>query len=308
MMDVDLWIENRWKQSRKRGVSTRNGVRACVRDTLETAVLRFGSGRFTFLDKIGRLRTMLGRLFLQQNSRRCSGVLANMNMKLQALIWDVDGTLANTERDGHLPAVNEASAAVGQPLNWSWQEFQKRMVIPGNANRFQHELTERGLPQDEIKRLVAEFTKLKKQIYIEKYVANLPLRTGVREMIDAAIAADVRQAIVSTSHEVQIHALLNKQLSDVKEVFRPILGKESGTKTAPESPLYNRCQGMLGIPAEHILVIEDSEDGSQAAIRAGLPCAVFYTDYGFGDDFSGARLVARSIQFFTLSQLSALCL
>jgi beta-phosphoglucomutase-like phosphatase (HAD superfamily) len=229
-------------------------------------------------------------------------------MKLKALIWDVDGTLAETERDGHLPAVNEASAAVGQPLNWSWQVFQKHLHIPGNANRFRLELESRGLPAPQIEQLVADFAQCKKQLYIDKYIRLIPLRAGVRPMVEAAHQAGVRQAIVSTTYEAQIHALLDYQMADLKHLFWPILGKESGTKTAPDSPLYRQCQQLLAIPLDSILVIEDSENGYQAAWRAGLPCAIFYTDHSMGDDFRGARLVARSLQPFSLQQLETLCL
>jgi beta-phosphoglucomutase-like phosphatase (HAD superfamily) len=79
-------------------------------------------------------------------------------------------------------------------------------------------------------------------------------------------------------------------------------------KTAPDSPLYRQCISELGTDPSRTLVIEDSEVGFKAAQRAGLPCAVIYNDYTYGQDFAGAVLVARSLEFFNLDRLTALCL
>ena len=231
-------------------------------------------------------------------------------MPLRALIFDVDGTIADTERDGHLAACNDAFAALGYPIHWTWDEFKAMLHIPGNAQRMRLALARLSPPlsdaelDDAVGRLVA----LKQKLYNETYAPQLPLRPGIRALIEEAVAQGVRLAIVSTSDENQIVALLRHHLADAADSFDPILGKGAGVKTAADSPVYRRCIAELGLPPAECLVIEDSEVGLRAARVAGLPTAVFYNDYTFGQSFAGAALVARSAEFFTLDQLAALCL
>lgn len=227
---------------------------------------------------------------------------------LQALIFDVDGTLADTEQHGHLPACNDAFAQLGYSIRWSWDEFKAMLPVQGNALRMRHTL-ERRMPElspEALDSAVADLTQLKKRLYIEKYLPRLRLRPGVEQLITSAADQGIRLAVVSSSYEAQIEALLKYRLPDVAGLFKPLLGKESGRKTAPDSPLYRRCLAELGTNPHQTLVIEDSAVGFKAAQRAGLPCAVIYNDYTFGEDFAGAALVARSLEPFTLDQLAAL--
>jgi putative hydrolase of the HAD superfamily len=231
-------------------------------------------------------------------------------MKLKALIFDVDGTIANTEYRGHLPACNEAFSTLGYPIKWSWDEFKAMQSIPGNALRMRRSLQawDTTLSDAELDDRVDQLITLKKQFYIEKYLPDLPLRDGVVDIMQEALQHGVRLAVVSMSYEAQVNALLSRHLPDIYPHLRPILGKESGPKTAPDSPLYKRCLVELGTGVDETLVIEDSEEGFEAAKRVGLPCAVMYNDYTFGKSFAGAQLVARSLAFFSLAQLEALCL
>ncbi|NDJ85404.1 MAG: HAD hydrolase-like protein [Chloroflexi bacterium] len=231
-------------------------------------------------------------------------------MALRALIFDVDGTIADTERAGHLPASNQAIRALGYSFQWTWEEFKSLYHLPGTADRFRYALEhqETPPPPDEIDRLVREFGRIKQQVYIEEYLPQLPLRAGVEALMQSAVENEVQLAIVSTTYEAQIHALLDNQLAGHREYFWPVLGKETGTKTAPDSPLYRKCLEMLAFTPDEVLVIEDSEPGLRAALNAGLPCAVIYNGHTFGGDFRHAVLVARSLAPFSLHQLEALCL
>jgi HAD superfamily hydrolase (TIGR01509 family) len=229
---------------------------------------------------------------------------------MEAIIFDVDGTMADTERDGHLQACNEAFETMGFPINWSWDEFKAMLHIQGNAIRMRMALEKLtpSLSSAEIEAAMSELVPLKQRLYIEKYVPRLPLLPGVRSLIEEAVARGVRLAIVSSSDDPQIHALLRHQLPELADKFNPVLGKLVAKKTAPDSPLYRQCISELGTDPSRTLVIEDSEVGFKAAQRAGLPCAVIYNDYTYGQDFAGAVLVARSLEFFNLDRLTALCL
>lgn len=231
-------------------------------------------------------------------------------MKLKAMIFDVDGTIANTEHRGHLPACNEAFATLGYPIHWTWEEFKAMQAIAGNALRMRKSLAEWNptLSEMALDTAVAELVTLKKKFYIEKYLPDLPLRDGVVAIMEEALAREIRLAVVSMSYEAQVNALLSNHLPHIYPHLDPILGKESGPKTAPDSPLYRRCLAELGTALAETLVIEDSEEGFAAAKRVGIPTAVIYNDYTFGKNFAGAQLVARSLAHFTLQQLEDLCL
>jgi HAD superfamily hydrolase (TIGR01509 family) len=225
--------------------------------------------------------------------------------KLRAIIFDVDGTLADTEKDGHLPACNEAFARMGFDIRWTWEEFKELLKIPGNARRMRLALSTRtSLSEREIDRIVPELFALKKESYLKR-VGNLPLRPGVERVVREAIDRGVRLAIVSVSDEEQVRALLKAKLPDSLHYFDPILGKQSGEKNAA---LFVDCVAKIGCDPSEALVIEDSEKGFNAAKEAGLRCAVVYNDYTKGQDFSGAELVVKSLEFLNLDLLEKLCL
>jgi len=231
--------------------------------------------------------------------------MAGQMGRLQAIIFDVDGTLADTEKDGHLAACNEAFKRLGFDIRWSWQEFRDLLKIPGNARRMRLALSTRTpLSEAEIDRIVPELFALKKALYLQR-VGSLPLRPGVERIVREAIERGVRLAIVSVTDEDQILALLKARLPEWVGHFHPILGKQSGEK---DPTLYIRCVEALGCDQSAVLVIEDSERGFKAAREAGLRCAVVYNDYTKGQDFAGAELVVRSLEPLSLDLLETLCL
>lgn len=216
-------------------------------------------------------------------------------MKPKAIIFDVDGTIANSERWGHLPASNEAIKMLGLPFQWDWPTFKRMLTIPGNANRLRHELEARHYPQGDIDAYVDAFIPMKKELYINKYIPKVKLRTGIKEFMNVVIQARLRMAIVSTSYEAQINELLNSKLPDEKPFFNPVLGKESGVKTGPDGILYEKCLDVMKLKPAECVVIEDSSAGLVAALKAGIPTLICYNDYTENEDFSGAMQVESSI-------------
>ena len=223
--------------------------------------------------------------------------------ELRLIIFDRDGTLANTERYGHLPASNEAIRLLGLDFQWSWNEFKTLLPVPGNANRLRLALKNRNYTGAEIETIVQKFEPLKQQLYIEKYLPGIELRKGIRKLIHEAIEKQLELAIVSTSYESQIRAFLNSKLSDEADYFRVILGKESGRKTENNGFLYRKCLKMMHCDPDAALAIEDSEEGLAAAVAAGISTMVFYNEYSFGSNFRNARLVAPGAEYFDLELL-----
>lgn len=231
-------------------------------------------------------------------------------MKLKALIFDVDGTIADTEREAHLPACNEAFVQLNYPVQWSWEAYKQLLPLPGTQARARQTIANcrPGLVGAVLDEAVEEFTAVKRQIYLAKYATAASLRPGVKELIAAAVAHDLKLAIVTLSHEAQVRAMLQIQMPEYAGAFDPVLGKMAGPKHAPGSPLYTRCLAELGLPRDEVLVIEDSEGGTAAAVEAGLPVMVTYNDYTENGRFPGARLITPTLASLTLEQISYLCL
>ncbi|QSR85490.1 HAD family hydrolase [Methylacidimicrobium sp. B4] len=224
-------------------------------------------------------------------------------MRWDGLIWDLDGTIALTEREGHLPACNAAFAALGLPIRWSWEEFQGLLTIPGNELRMRRALEALSPPPGELEALARQLGQWKRKIYLERFLPCTVLRPGIRARIREAREKGMRQAIVSTTDEAQIAALLALHLPEEAGWFSPILGKESGRKTASDSPLYRRCLAEWGLPPERVLAIEDSAVGLRAARAAGIPCLITQNDYTAGQDFAGATWVGTDLADHSLDRL-----
>lgn len=225
---------------------------------------------------------------------------------LRGLIFDVDGTLADTERDGHLVAANAAFAALGVPIRWSWGEYRRLLRIPGTENRMRVALRELGTMDPEaVTATAAELFRIKQERYLE-LVPRLPLRPGVERLIRECRDRRIRLAIVSTSSEPQIHALLESRLPEFAGLFDPVLGQQSGRKVGVEGRLYDVCVELMGFPRVTLLAVEDAEDGFRAARRAGIECVVVPNDYTRGGDFRGAVTVVSSLEDVDLDGLDAL--
>ena len=225
-------------------------------------------------------------------------------MKPKAIIFDVDGTIANSERWGHLPACNEAFKMLGLPIEWDWPTFKKMLIIPGNANRLRHELISMNTySASDIDAYIDAFVPMKKELYITKYLPHVKLRDGILDFIKIIADAHIKLAVVSTSYESQIKELFNTKLGDVKNSFEPILGKESGIKTGNERMLYEKCLVKLGLDGYDCLPIEDSSAGLRAAAKAHIPTVVFYNEYTESEDFTKAVLVAPSVTSIDINKI-----
>ncbi|QSR88836.1 HAD family hydrolase [Methylacidiphilum caldifontis] len=224
---------------------------------------------------------------------------------LKAIILDFDGTIGYTEKEAHLPACNEAFRKMNIPIQWSWEEFITLLELPGNQARMEY--TYRKLypfvEEKTLKELSEKWIKIKKELYVRKYVYQARLRDGISELIKGAMIQKIHVAIVSTSIEPQIEAFLDQHLPEARGYIYPILGKGAGKKTAEDSPLYNKCLEILNLKKEQAIAIEDSRVGLQAALKAGIKCVVVPNEYTAQQDFGGASFVTADISRLNLVQL-----
>lgn len=217
---------------------------------------------------------------------------------LKALIFDVDGTLADTERDGHRPAFNAAFAEHG--LDWHWDEalYGKLLAITGGKERIRH-FGERHAPgvaaRDDFAALVKQLHATKTAHYVRLVdQGGLALRPGVARLIAEARRAGIRLAIATTTSPENVGALLRATLGDGAEEWFEVIGAGDivpAKKPAPD--IYRWVLERLGLPASACLAIEDSANGLRAAQGAGLRCLVTPNDYTADEDFSGAWKISN---------------
>lgn len=201
-------------------------------------------------------------------------------MPLQALLWDVDGTLAETERDGHRLAFNRAFVDLGVPLHWDEDSYGALLAISGGRERITAALeAAQGAPADP--GLVAELQARKQRHYAALVAAGeLRLRPGVAELIAEASAAGLVQAIVTTSGRPAVTALANHLLAGLAGCFRLWVCGEDVARKKPDPEAYLGALQQLGLPAEAALALEDSGNGLEAADRAGVACLLTPSHYG----------------------------
>lgn len=218
---------------------------------------------------------------------------------MKALIFDCDGVLVDTERDGHRVAFNQAFARQGLSVEWSVAEYAELVKVAGGKERMRHYFNENGWPegvedQDAfIKTLHADKTSLFMQI-IES--GELSLRPGVRRLVDEAIAEGMTLAVCSTSNERAVRGVVHTLLGSVREEkFSEILAGDVVSKKKPDPEIYNLAKERLGLRGEECVVVEDSRNGLLAAKGAGMHCIVTTSSYTGEEDFTEAGRVVPEL-------------
>lgn len=219
---------------------------------------------------------------------------------LRALIWDVDGTLAETERDGHRIAFNLAFEHLGLPWRWSVERYGELLAITGGRERLLHDLGPRpelaGDP-DQLHRLAVELHALKNRYYAELVSGgSIELRPGVRELFDDCAAAGVAMAIATTTSEANIGALLEPRLgAQWRRRFVAVIGAETAPRKKPDPLAYRIACAALGRSASECLAVEDSRNGVDAAHAAGLAVLVTRSVYFAAQRFDDAMAACDSL-------------
>lgn len=220
--------------------------------------------------------------------------------ELRALIFDVDGTLADTEREGHWLAFNRAFAELG--LDWYWSDalYRELLAVPGGRERLRAYVQQyhpEGVPAGELEAFVSHLHAVKSRHY-QRLLAegSIPLRPGVRRVLAAARAAGLRRAVASTSALPNVIALLEHTLGPgYTGWFEVIAAGEVVARKKPAPDVYVYALQALGLSPEECLAFEDSQAGLQAALGAGLRTVVTFNEYTRDQDFTGAVLVANHL-------------
>jgi len=196
-----------------------------------------------------------------------------MAAALAALLWDVDGTLAETELQGHRRAFNRAFASQGLDWHWDRVTYRRLLAVSGGRERLQAYALERQQPLTTLQmdQLVQTKAHLYRQL-VEQ--GELELRPGVARLIQEAAAAGLAQVIVTTSSRSAVAALAQALLGELADCFAFWICGEDVPRKKPDPAAYRLALQQLGLAARQGLALEDSPQGLAASTGAGLPCLI----------------------------------
>ena len=217
--------------------------------------------------------------------------------KLQALIFDVDGTIADTERDGHRVAFNRSFADSGLDWQWSVPLYGELLETSGGKERIRAYISKyqpNFTPSINLDDYIAQLHHNKTHHYQELLSTGaVPLRPGVKRLLLEARSQQVRLAIATTSALPNTLALLEKYLDPAW--FEVIAAGDIVSAKKPAPDIYHYVLDKMGLAAEECLVFEDSPQGFQASVGAGLQTVVTVHDYTKQYNFSDAVLVLNHL-------------
>ena len=237
-----------------------------------------------------------------------------MSTSLQALLFDCDGVLADTERDGHRVAFNQAFQALGLDGDWSVERYGELLKTAGGKERMARHFDETGwtVEPDQRAALIAELHKRKTALFMNIVEGGrMPLRPGVARLVDEALGAGIKVAVCSTSNERAVQAVID-QLGPDQARHISLFAGDVVPKKKPDPAIYRLAAETLGVDPKRCVVIEDSNNGLRAALAAGMHCVVTTSSYTADEDFAGADRVASELGDppgvqVTLADCQALC-
>jgi HAD superfamily hydrolase (TIGR01509 family) len=222
---------------------------------------------------------------------------------VSALIFDCDGVLADTERDGHLRSFNETFEFFDLPVRWSADDYAEKLKIGGGKERLKSLLTPDFIADAQLSddaaaqsEAIAAWHKHKTDVYtslVEQGV--MPGRPGIARIVREAHAAGWTLAVASTSHERSVRAVLTHAVGDELAASFAVFAGDVVPKKKPAPDIYVLALRELGLSTDDVIVIEDSQNGLEAAVAADLRTVVTVSSFTRDEDFSGASLVVTSL-------------
>lgn len=218
---------------------------------------------------------------------------------LEALIFDVDGTLVNSERDGHLRAFNLTFKQFG--LNWVWSNelYHDLLRITGGKERLKYYLDtyHSTFTHNDLDNFIATIHQHKTSLFINLMTQEkVRLRVGVDRLLNEAKASQLRLAIATTTSLENVNALISSALgADFLREFEVIAAGDIVEKKKPASDIYTWTLEKMGLSAQQCLAFEDSNNGFLSATNAGLKTIITVNEYTNNHNFDGALVVLDSL-------------
>ena len=191
--------------------------------------------------------------------------------RLQAVFWDVDGTLADTELNGHLPAFNQAFSDCGLSWNWNEELYSELLSIPGGRQRMQSYAERLG---DTLEAALLDRLRRSKQQNYLKVVSSgaITLRPGVSRLLQELNQAGVQQWIVTSSGRASVEALLQSLPSELAGIFKGMVTADDVDRHKPHPDPYQLALHLSRSDRANVVAFEDSSPGLLSAKAAGLCC------------------------------------
>ena len=218
--------------------------------------------------------------------------------RIKAVLFDQDGVIIDTERDGHRVAFNTAFREFGFSVDWDVATYGGLLRIGGGKERMRHQLHEKGFgkevcPEEE-DALIKALHKRKTDIFIELIESGkLPLRPGVHRMMREVMAQGLVLGICTTSAERAARAIVGHALGDIRFDF--VLAGDVVEHKKPAPDIYLLAMERSGVGPEQCLVFEDSRNGVEAAKSAGMNVVATVNDYTRNEDLSGADIIVTCL-------------
>lgn len=219
---------------------------------------------------------------------------------IKSVLWDVDGTLAETERDGHLVAFNQAFEAVNAPWRWSEERYGELLTVAGGRERLLYDMQcQPRAPADPHEReaLAGRVHRHKNEFYARIVGGGgLPLREGVRELLEDCAHAGIRLGIVTTTSRRNVEALLESHLDkDWESKFATVVCAEEAPRKKPNPQAYLFALEALRLRSNEAIAIEDAPAGVAAAQAANVPVIVTRSHYFPAAKAEGALAIGPSL-------------
>lgn len=215
--------------------------------------------------------------------------------ELKALLFDVDGTLADTE-DGHLVAFNHTFAEYGLDWNWSEELYDELLSVTGGRERIKFYIDQYNPvfeQPDDLDAFIAQMHKDKTNYFIQLMTeGGIPLRPGVKRLINEAREQGMRLAITTTTSPANVEALLVSAMDpNAMSWFEVIAAGDMVKAKKPAPDVYLYALEKMGLSADECIALEDSENGIRSSQGAGIKTIIATNKYTRGHNFTGAAIV-----------------
>lgn len=211
---------------------------------------------------------------------------------IEGVIFDVDGTLVDSERDGHRLAFNMAFEEAGLSDRWDVDTYGELLVIAGGDRRMAHWFRTQGRSEDDAWTLARRLHPRKSQLMREIIESgSIQPRPGTRELMALLRSRGVPIHVATTGQRSWVEAVL----ALFGPVFDTVVTGTEVPQLKPEPDAYLEVLRRTGLPAEAALAVEDSENGVRAAAAAAIPCVATYNDYTREHDLSSAAAVGPTL-------------
>jgi HAD superfamily hydrolase (TIGR01509 family) len=215
----------------------------------------------------------------------------------RCVLFDVDGTIAETEGHGHLPAFNRALAEAGLPWRWSRSDYRRLLKTAGGYERLLHFAEEAGHDPDAMAELLGRVHKAKNRHFAEILASGaVPPRAGFHELVMALARNGIAWGVVTTTSRANWKALWTCSLAPLQlpEPAVIVCGEDVALKK-PDPEAYVIALERLGMPPTRCCAIEDSRNGMLAARLAGLAVAIVKSEFFADERFDEAAVVVEEL-------------